>query len=614
MIPFAARAETKLVKVGNPVFDVTGGLFVIPAANPPGGLEPWLSNIDPVLDEVRDGTHITLRNACYDCPLKPHDGPYEQEIRQGMVDAGHLITDAFTQGDDLASPGTLLMSPVLTPNADAPIGPSLENPSGPIIPNSIFPLTFRSEIFNSGSSVSSGSPRTVRALDRNVGPFRDRYGETHDLDFTGLNYSHLGLFSANARHPGGNPNNSQQRIGENRFVITVRDANGNGWDVIEEYTIVAEATDIVGDLNYSGGIDFGDYNIMRENLDLGSNHERLNINGDEVVSEADMAYLANLFPVPEVTPLLVGETYTQDFNSLGSNGTAGSTLPTAWTVPDGAPLLKQTNAAFPTSSRHLRSVSNPIALNAGATEGAEADDRSLAIFKPRNAFETSSIQLLAETDVQASALKIDFSVEAWDRILGTRGNLDGGEAAFNVTVEIDSGDGTSDMSRILGGDFTELVDLGMVTTGAELPKPEGDYLDGNDPAHRVVFASDVLHADIPAGSRLRFRWETTAEADASEEWIFGIDDVSITLAAAGDTNLDGVVTFDDFLALSANFGEAGSWEQGDFDGNGQVDFPDFLALSANFRGANAAAAVPEPAGLGLALFGVLGLIGLRNRR
>ena len=46
MVPFAARAETKLVKVGNPVFDVTGGLVVIPAANPRGGLEPWLANID----------------------------------------------------------------------------------------------------------------------------------------------------------------------------------------------------------------------------------------------------------------------------------------------------------------------------------------------------------------------------------------------------------------------------------------------------------------------------------------------------------------------------------------------------------------------------------------
>ena len=40
LFPFVASAETKLVKVGDPVFDVTGGLVAIPAANP-GPLETW---------------------------------------------------------------------------------------------------------------------------------------------------------------------------------------------------------------------------------------------------------------------------------------------------------------------------------------------------------------------------------------------------------------------------------------------------------------------------------------------------------------------------------------------------------------------------------------------
>jgi hypothetical protein len=84
----------------------------------------------------------------------------------------------------------------------------------------------------------------------------------------------------------------------------------------------------------------------------------------------------------------------------------------------------------------------------------------------------------------------------------------------------------------------------------------------------------------------------------------------------GDSNLDGTVGFSDFLALSDNFGGSGGWQQGDFDGNGDVEFPDFLALSANFGvAANAsAAAVPEPTGVCLALFGFLGLIGFGRRR
>lgn len=51
----------------------------------------------------------------------------------------------------------------------------------------------------------------------------------------------------------------------------------------------------------------------------------------------------------------------------------------------------------------------------------------------------------------------------------------------------------------------------------------------------------------------------------------------------GDANRDNVVSFADFLILSANFGETNaSFEQGDFDQNGKVDFADFLVLSANF--------------------------------
>ena len=50
----------------------------------------------------------------------------------------------------------------------------------------------------------------------------------------------------------------------------------------------------------------------------------------------------------------------------------------------------------------------------------------------------------------------------------------------------------------------------------------------------------------------------------------------------GDSNLDGVVQFSDFLTLSRNFGQSAGWSSGDFDGDGQVGFLDFLALSRSF--------------------------------
>ncbi len=52
---------------------------------------------------------------------------------------------------------------------------------------------------------------------------------------------------------------------------------------------------------------------------------------------------------------------------------------------------------------------------------------------------------------------------------------------------------------------------------------------------------------------------------------------------AGDANLDGAVSFDDFLILSTNFGAVDAvFIEGDFDENEVVNFTDFLILSANF--------------------------------
>lgn len=619
LLSSAAHADVELRKIGDPIFNVTGQLVEIPVGNPSGGnhSEVWRQNIDNYFGEIIDG-NVRVKDNCWYCPTKVQNGPYDQEIQQSFVDAGVLLTDTYLR-DDIAYPSTLIMQVMVTPNSQAPNGPSFSNPNGPILPTSIFPLERQADWIANGSSFFDFQRSNVFALDGQSLQHTDEYGNTHDLDYTGLNYSHV-AFNLGYHSPS-RPwgfHHEMSRVGNHEVVGQVLDVDGNGWELTSRITVVAEPTDIVGDLNYSGALDLGDYNVIRQNLGLGSTHERLDINGDDSVSAADLEHFLSLLTPPTAASLTVGESYSQDFDSLGADGAAGSVLPNGWAVQDrfGGPTAKETNAAFPTSRRDIGAVHAPHALNVGLPEGEGVKDRSLAIYKPRNTTDTSGIQLLADTDTQASALKIDFSVEAWDRIRSTAGNRDGGEAAFNVSVEIDGGDGTSDVSKILGGEFTELVNLGTVTTGAKLPRPEGDYLDGNDPAHRVAFASDVRHADIPAGSRLRFRWETTGEADASEEWIFGIDDVSITLAAAGDTNLDGEVKFDDFLALSANFGESGGWEQGDFDGNGQVDFPDFLALSANFGGAANASvsSVPEPTAASIALFGLLGLIGFRKRR
>ena len=74
-----------------------------------------------------------------------------------------------------------------------------------------------------------------------------------------------------------------------------------------------------------------------------------------------------------------------------------------------------------------------------------------------------------------------------------------------------------------------------------------------------------------------------------------VDDLATVLR--GDANLDGIVDFADFLALTGNFDNRnGGWAEGNFDGQGGVGFPDFLLLADNFgqTAAGATASVPEP--------------------
>ena len=55
------------------------------------------------------------------------------------------------------------------------------------------------------------------------------------------------------------------------------------------------------------------------------------------------------------------------------------------------------------------------------------------------------------------------------------------------------------------------------------------------------------------------------------------------LCLPGDADMDGQVSFSDFLILSANFGMSDADQKdGDFTGDGTVDFDDFLFLADQF--------------------------------
>ena len=103
-----------------------------------------------------------------------------------------------------------------------------------------------------------------------------------------------------------------------------------------------------------------------------------------------------------------------------------------------------------------------------------------------------------------------------------------------------------------------------------------------------------LRADIVAG-RNGGLWDgqtgitsSVAAADAQFGVGYLIDSTSgaasVAWAALGDSNLDGLVNFDDILALFPNYNTPGSftWQEGDFTYDGLVNFDDILALFPNY--------------------------------
>ena len=130
------------------------------------------------------------------------------------------------------------------------------------------------------------------------------------------------------------------------------------------------------------------------------------------------------------------------------------------------------------------------------------------------------------------------------------------------------------------------------TTGVHVVSvTSGAAAEGNDFGARVigdmngdtlVAADDVeaLAAALAAGSAdpvYEVNGDGSVTGEDRDELIEGVLGTSY-----GDSDLDGDVDLDDFVALKQNFGTGGSWTQGDFDLDGDVDLDDFVLLKKNF--------------------------------
>ncbi len=175
-----------------------------------------------------------------------------------------------------------------------------------------------------------------------------------------------------------------------------------------------------------------------------------------------------------------GGGYSQDFDVLGAESdAAGTPLPSGWTFTANDIIFSNaTTDKFPASRRNYAGVYNggvngdsdrALVTDVSLEEGGELDFRAVV------------------ADAPVQALRLGFDLEAWQLLVGA----DQAEAAFHVVLEADTGDG-----------FSQVADLGLVTTGPTLTRPStGSLVDGNDPMYRVNYDSGPLDLDVP--SRMR---------------------------------------------------------------------------------------------------------------
>lgn len=141
-----------------------------------------------------------------------------------------------------------------------------------------------------------------------------------------------------------------------------------------------------------------------------------------------------------------------------------------------------------------------------------------------------------------------------------------------------------------------------------------DQADFNRDEKLTVEDIDALSAAVAADDpSMKFDITKDKQVDVADINRWATDFAKVSL---GDTNLDGVVNFVDFLRFSSNFGaEPAVWSQGNFDGDSKVGFGDFLALQNNFASSSKSInAVPEPGGRCALVMAMCYMFSKRRRR
>jgi hypothetical protein len=230
----AEPPDVRLTKIGAPIWmPVDFQLFSAPAT-------PFAQEFGTVYSTLLPYDAPTAT------PYTPHAPPYDTELSAGALAGGYVSQSVFTPDAITLHPNGVYFAFMLVPDPGI-TGSSRDFTSGPVIPNSLFPIAYNADAWLDGVLVDR-----LPGVDAII-PVQPR-----DVAFQGT--SHLPSLQA-IWHPW-DDDLTVGPLGDYDFRLSIRDTGGSGWDVIAPFQVIPE---LAGDFNHDGTVDAADYVVWRKN-------------------------------------------------------------------------------------------------------------------------------------------------------------------------------------------------------------------------------------------------------------------------------------------------------------------------------------------------------------
>jgi len=219
----AADVIVSVTQVGSPTWRPADfHLFTAPS-------EPSSAAASTLLGILPNHT-LNLQGAI--APGTPHPPPYTSEIAAGLAALGIQDRTVFRPSDLAGTPNGLWFAYMLVPNPGV-TGSSPDFASGPVIPESVFPITSTVTVLRDGQPYDSGLVRS-RALADLDPPFVGFTGSSHRPQFF---FSDL----TNADNP--LRLRAADLPGQYQLLAQLRDSQGNGYNLAVGFAVADPVPD-----------------------------------------------------------------------------------------------------------------------------------------------------------------------------------------------------------------------------------------------------------------------------------------------------------------------------------------------------------------------------------